>query len=38
MHEGQKLIDSGEKAHVYENYPNATGDTTKPEEIFGKAE
>jgi hypothetical protein len=38
MHEGQQLIDSGEKAHVYKNYPNATGDTTKPEAVFGKGE
>ena len=38
MYEGQKHVNSGAPAHVYENYPNATGDTTKPEEIFGKTE
>jgi hypothetical protein len=30
------VLETGEKAHVYENYPAATGDTTKPEAIFGK--
>jgi nitrate/TMAO reductase-like tetraheme cytochrome c subunit len=30
------LIKSGEKAHIYRDYPNATGDTTKPVIIFGE--
>jgi hydroxylamine dehydrogenase len=36
MSEGEHMIETGEKGHVYENYPAATGNTTKPEEIFGK--
>ena len=36
--EADELIKSGEKAHVYRDYPNATGDTTRPEVIFGKKE
>jgi hydroxylamine dehydrogenase len=36
MYEGERMLESGEKAHVYTNYPSATGDTTKPEAIFGK--
>jgi len=35
MNEAEHLLTTGEKAHVYENYPAATGDTTKPEAIFG---
>jgi nitrate/TMAO reductase-like tetraheme cytochrome c subunit len=30
------LIKSGEKAHIYRDYPNATGDATKPVIIFGE--
>ena len=36
MYEGDRMLESAEKAHVYVNYPAATGDTTKPEAIFGK--
>jgi hypothetical protein len=36
MAEAQHLLDTGEKAHVYTNFPNATGITTKPPEVFGK--
>jgi hydroxylamine dehydrogenase len=32
--EADELIKSGEKAHVYRDYPNATGDTQKPPELF----
>ena len=34
MAEGQKMIDTNTKAHIYKDYPGATGDTTKPPEIF----
>ena len=33
--EADDLIQSGQKAHIYRDYPNATGDTHKPPEIFG---
>lgn len=36
MKEAGHVLESGEKAHVYTNYPGATGDTVKPVEIFGK--
>jgi hypothetical protein len=32
------MLETGEKAHKYEDFPNASGDTTKPEEIFGPQE
>ncbi|HHO48969.1 MAG TPA: hydroxylamine oxidoreductase [Desulfobacteraceae bacterium] len=35
MKEAGHLLATGEKAHRYEDYPGATGVTTKPEEIFG---
>ena len=35
MAEGRHMLETGEKAHKYEDFPNASGDTTKPEEIFG---
>jgi len=35
MEEARRHIESGEKAHVYPDFPNATGDTTRPAEIFG---
>ena len=35
MEEARKLIEHNEKAYVAKDYPNATGDTTKPKEIFG---
>jgi hypothetical protein len=34
MSEGQRLLDTGEKAHIYEDFPNATGDTTRPPVLF----
>ena len=36
MSEAKELIEENRKAHVYEDYPNATGTTKRPEEIFGK--
>ena len=33
--EADGLISSGRKAHIYRDYPNATGDTTRPAVIFG---
>lgn len=36
MEEARHLIETGEKAYIYPDFPNATGDTTKPEAIFGK--
>jgi hydroxylamine dehydrogenase len=35
MEEARHHLESGEKASVYPDFPNATGDTTKPKEIFG---
>jgi hypothetical protein len=34
MEEANHLIETGEKSYKAENYPNATGDTTKPPELF----
>ncbi len=34
MEEAQKLLKTGEKAYKAENYPNATGNTSPPKEIF----
>jgi len=34
--EADHLLKSGNKAYVYPNYPNATGSTQKPEEVFPK--
>jgi len=34
MEEANHLIETGEKAYVAEDFPNATGDTTKPPLIF----
>ncbi|MBC2734838.1 MAG: hydroxylamine oxidoreductase, partial [Desulfobacteraceae bacterium] len=36
MEEANHLIETGEKAYVAEDFPNATGDTTRPPKIFGK--
>jgi nitrate/TMAO reductase-like tetraheme cytochrome c subunit len=36
--EARHLLQSREKAHVYEDFPNANGDTTRPEVLFGKQE
>jgi len=34
MAEAKELLESGEKAHKYEDFPGDTGTTSKPEEIF----
>jgi len=36
MEEANHLIETGEKAYVAEDFPNATGDTTRPPSIFGE--
>ncbi|UIJ39562.1 hydroxylamine oxidoreductase (plasmid) [Desulfobaculum bizertense] len=36
MEEANHLLETGEKAYIYPTFPNTGGDTTKPEEIFGK--
>jgi hypothetical protein len=36
MEEANELIKHNKKAYIAEDWPNATGDTTKPEVIFGK--
>ena len=36
MKEGLDLIEHNEKAYKAPDYPNATGDTTRPAEIFGE--
>ncbi|MCF8095081.1 MAG: hydroxylamine oxidoreductase [Desulfobacteraceae bacterium] len=36
MKEARELIETGEKAHKAEDFPNATGSTKRPEAIFGK--
>ncbi|MDY0191151.1 MAG: multiheme c-type cytochrome [Desulfuromonas sp.] len=36
MEEARGMIESGEKAYIYKDFPNATGDTTKPAVIFGE--
>jgi len=36
MEEADHLIETGEKAYVAEDFPNATGDTTRPPKIFGE--
>ncbi len=35
MTKANKLLETGEKAHRYEDFPGDTGNTTKPKEIFG---
>jgi hypothetical protein len=35
MEEANHLIETGAKAYVAEDFPNATGDTTRPVKIFG---
>ena len=35
MEEANHLIETGQKAYVAEDFPNATGDTTRPPQIFG---
>jgi len=34
MEDVNHMIETGEKAYKAVNYPNATGNTTKPPEIF----
>jgi hypothetical protein len=36
MEEADDLESKNAKAYIYPDYPNATGDTTRPEKIFGK--
>ncbi len=38
MTEAQHLLDTGEKTHKYEDYPNATGSTQRPKAIFDPEE
>jgi hydroxylamine dehydrogenase len=35
MEQGRHLIDTNQKAYIFPDYPNATGSTQKPPEIFG---
>jgi len=34
MEEANHLIENNEKAYVAKDFPNATGDTTRPKAIF----
>jgi len=36
MEEANHLVETGEKAYVAKDFPNATGDTRRPAKIFGK--
>jgi hypothetical protein len=36
MEEANHLIETGKKAYVAKDFPNATGDTARPAKIFGK--
>jgi len=38
MEEANHLIETGQKAYVAKDFPNATGDTTRPVKIFGKTQ
>ncbi len=38
MEEGRELLHSGEKAYKAKDFPNATGSTTRPPEVFGTGE
>jgi hypothetical protein len=38
MEEARELIHENKKAYKAEDFPNATGNTTRPPEIFGKSE
>ena len=38
MEEANHLIETGRKAYVAKDFPNATGSTIKPAKIFGKSE
>jgi hypothetical protein len=35
MAEARHLIATNTKAEIFEDFPNANGDTTKPEAVFG---
>jgi hypothetical protein len=35
MEEANHLLKTGEKAYIAKDFPNATGDTTRPPAIFG---
>jgi hypothetical protein len=36
MEEADQLLMTGKKAHIYRDFPNASGNTTRPPAIFGK--
>ncbi|MGE5256886.1 MAG: multiheme c-type cytochrome [Hyphomicrobiales bacterium] len=36
MEEGRDMIEHNRKAYIYPDYPNATGNTTPPKEVFPK--
>jgi hypothetical protein len=36
MEEANHLIETGQKAYVAKDFPAATGDTTRPVQIFGE--
>ncbi len=38
MEEGRSMIKENRKGHMAPDYPNATGSTTKPPEVFGPAQ
>jgi hypothetical protein len=38
MEEARHLIETGQKAYRYPDFPNATGDPTRPPAIFGKTQ
>ena len=38
MEEARHLIDTNQKAYVAKDFPNATGSTAKPKEIFPNAQ
>ncbi len=38
MAEAEHLLETGEPAHIYENFPNAGGDVTRPAILFGSKE
>jgi hypothetical protein len=36
MEEARHLIETNTKAYRYPDFPNATGNTTRPPQLFGK--
>jgi hypothetical protein len=36
MQEARELLEHNKKAYKAPDFPNATGDTTRPKEIFGQ--